>query len=48
VATGGYLIFAPDWEPVVWTQQERAKGQAWGTPTVASFHTYGTPVVELM
>jgi len=45
VATGGYLIFAPDWEPVVWTQQERAKGQAWGTPTVASFHTYGTPVV---
>lgn len=46
VATGGYLIFDPDWEPVVWTQQERAKGQAWGTPTVASFHTYGTPVVE--
>lgn len=46
VATGGYLIFDPDWEPVAWTQQERAKGQAWGTPTVASFHTYGTPVVE--
>src|SRR5579859_530383 len=45
VASGGYLIFDPDWEPIVWSQQERAKGQAWGTPTVASFHTYGTPVV---
>jgi catechol 2,3-dioxygenase len=45
VASSGYLIFDPDWEPIVWTQEERAKGQAWGTPTVASFHTYGTPVV---
>jgi catechol 2,3-dioxygenase len=43
VASGGYLIFDPDWEPIVWTQAERAKGQAWGQPTVASFHTYGTP-----
>lgn len=45
VATGGYLIFDPDWEPIIWTQAERAKGQAWGQATVASFHTYGTPVV---
>lgn len=45
VCAGGYLIFAPDWEPVIWTQAERAKGQAWGLQTVASFHTYGTPVV---
>ncbi|HEX6555785.1 MAG TPA: catechol 2,3-dioxygenase [Ktedonobacteraceae bacterium] len=45
IATGSYLIFDPDWEPVVWTQADRAKGQAWGTSTVASFHTYGTPVV---
>jgi catechol 2,3-dioxygenase len=45
VASGGYLIFDPDWEPVVWSQADRAKGQAWGTPTVASFHTYGTPVL---
>ena len=45
VATGSYLIFDPDWEPVVWTQADRAKGQAWGTPTVSTFHTYGTPVV---
>lgn len=47
IATGSYLIFDPDWEPVVWTQADRAKGQAWGQPTIASFHTYGTPMVEL-
>ncbi len=47
VAAGGYLIFAPDWEPVVWSQAERAKGQAWGLQTVESFHTRGTPDVPL-
>jgi catechol 2,3-dioxygenase len=46
VCAGGYLILAPDWEPVLWTQAERAKGQAWGLQTVESFHTYGTPVVS--
>ena len=45
IASGGYLIFDPDWEPIVWSQADRAKGQAWGTPTVATFHTYGTPMV---
>jgi catechol 2,3-dioxygenase len=45
LASGGYLIFDPDWEPIVWSQADRAKGQAWGTPTVSTFHTYGTPVV---
>jgi catechol 2,3-dioxygenase len=42
---GGYLILDPDWKPVVWSQAERAKGQAWGLQTVQSFHTYGTPPV---
>jgi len=46
VTTGGYFVFDPDYEPVVWTQQERARGQAWGVPTVSTFHTYGTPPVE--
>jgi catechol 2,3-dioxygenase len=46
VTTGGYFVFDPDFEPVVWTQAERARGQAWGVPTVAAFHTYGTPPVE--
>ncbi len=40
---GARLILAPDWEPVVWTQDERKKGQAWGLKTIESFHTHGTP-----
>jgi catechol 2,3-dioxygenase len=46
IGAGGYLIFDPDWKPIVWTQAERAKGQAWGLQTVSSFHTRGTPPVE--
>jgi catechol 2,3-dioxygenase len=46
VFSGGYLILAPDWEPVVWTQAERAKGQAWGLRLPATFHAYGTPDVQ--
>jgi catechol 2,3-dioxygenase len=45
VCAGGFLIFDPDYEPVVWSQAERAKGQAWGMQTVASFHIKGTPPV---
>jgi catechol 2,3-dioxygenase len=43
---GARLIMAPDWEPVVWTQSDRMKGQAWGLKTIASFHTHGTPPVK--
>jgi catechol 2,3-dioxygenase len=43
---GARLILAPDWKPISWSQQERAKGQAWGLKTIESFHTYGTPPVE--
>jgi catechol 2,3-dioxygenase len=46
VTTGGYLSYDPDPEPTVWTEAERAKGQAWGVQTVESFHTYGTPDLE--
>jgi len=45
VCSGGYLIFAPDHEAVVWSQAERAKGQAWGMHTVPSFHVKGSPPV---
>lgn len=45
IGAGGYLILDPEWKPVVWTQAERAKGQAWGLQTVTSFHTHGTPPV---
>jgi catechol 2,3-dioxygenase len=43
---GARLVLAPDWQPVDWTEAERAKGQAWGLKTIASFHTHGTPPVE--
>ena len=40
---GARLILAPDWKPIVWTETERKKGQAWGLKTIESFHTHGTP-----
>ena len=43
---GARLILAPDWEPVVWTEADRRKGQAWGLKTIESFHTHGTPPVS--
>jgi catechol 2,3-dioxygenase len=43
---GARLMLAPDWKPIVWTESERRKGQAWGLQTVKSFHTHGTPPVE--
>ncbi len=43
---GARLILAPDWEPVNWSETERAKGQAWGLKTIESFHSHGTPPVE--
>ena len=46
VTTGGRLVYDPDEPPVVWTQADRAKGQAWGVKTIEAFHTYGTPPVE--
>jgi catechol 2,3-dioxygenase len=44
---GARLILAPDWKPIVWSEDERRKGQAWGLKTIESFHTYGTPPVNL-
>ena len=43
---GARLILAPDWQPVVWTEAERKKGQAWGLKTIETFHTHGTPPVR--
>lgn len=45
VCSGGYLILAPDWKPITWTEEERKRGQAWGNKTVETFHTYGTPII---
>jgi catechol 2,3-dioxygenase len=46
VTTGTHFIYDPAFEPVVWTQAERARGQAWGVKTIETFHTYGTPDVS--
>ena len=43
---GARLVLAPDWQPVDWIEAERAKGQAWGLQTIATFHTHGTPPVD--
>ncbi|WP_284178810.1 VOC family protein [Rhabdaerophilum sp. SD176] len=43
---GARLILAPDWEPIVWTEADRKKGQAWGLKTIETFHTHGTPPVK--
>ena len=40
------LILDPDYETIVWSKEERMKGQAWGLKTVESFHTRGTPFPE--
>lgn len=41
--SGARLILQPDWEPVIWTEADRKKGQAWGLKTIETFHTHGTP-----
>jgi catechol 2,3-dioxygenase len=46
VTTGTHFVYDPAYEPVVWTQAERARGQAWGVKTIETFHTYGTPDVS--
>jgi catechol 2,3-dioxygenase len=43
---GARLVLAPDWKPIIWTETERKKGQAWGLKTIESFHTHGTPPIE--
>lgn len=46
LTTNSHFIYAPDHEPVVWTESERSRGQAWGVKTIESFHSYGTPDVS--
>jgi catechol 2,3-dioxygenase len=46
VTTGTHFIYDPAYEPIRWTEAERARGQAWGTTTIETFHTYGTPPMD--
>lgn len=46
VYSGSYLIFAPDWEPIIWRRPQRGRGVYWGGTLPESFKTYGTPAVD--
>jgi catechol 2,3-dioxygenase len=43
VWTGGFLIFAPDWEPIRWTPEKAELGyELWGSNMPDSYLAYGT------
>ncbi|HLN09283.1 MAG TPA: VOC family protein, partial [Xanthobacteraceae bacterium] len=46
IYSGSYLVFAPDWEPVTWHEQERGTGTYWGAALPDSFIKYATPDIE--
>lgn len=48
IYTGGFLVFAPDFEPVIWDEETRGTGVYWGQPLPDSFLEYATPPVEDM
>jgi len=43
VYSGSYLVLAPDWEPVIWNEDERGTGVYWGSALPESFLNYATP-----
>jgi catechol 2,3-dioxygenase len=45
--SSGYLIWAPDWQPVTWRKTDRGRGVYWGGTLPESFKTYGTPVIDV-
>jgi catechol 2,3-dioxygenase len=45
IYTGGLMVFAPDFEPVVWDEATRGSGVYWGAPLPDSFLSYATPDV---
>ena len=43
IYTGGFLVFAPDFETVVWDEENRGNGVYWGGALPDSFLNYATP-----
>ncbi|RPA60476.1 catechol 2,3-dioxygenase [Aerococcus agrisoli] len=42
----GYLIFEPDWEPVIWTEKDKERAIIWfGGELPETYFRYGTPQV---
>jgi catechol 2,3-dioxygenase len=46
IYSGSFLVFAPDWEPVTWNEEERGTGTYWGATLPDSFIQYATPNIE--
>lgn len=46
IYSGSYLVFAPDWEPVTWNEEERGTGVYWGGALPQSFLDYATADAE--
>jgi len=46
IYSGSFLVFAPDWEPVTWDEEERGTGVYWGATLPPSFIEYATPNVS--
>jgi catechol 2,3-dioxygenase len=47
VYSGSYLVFAPDWEPVIWNEGDRGTGVYWGGALPETFLSYATPDIGL-
>jgi catechol 2,3-dioxygenase len=46
IYTGSFLVFAPDFETVVWDETARGTGVYWGAPLPESFLRYATPPLK--
>lgn len=46
IYSSSFLVMAPDWEPVIWSEEERGTGTYWGAKLPDSFIEYATPDVR--
>jgi catechol 2,3-dioxygenase len=46
IYSGSFLVFAPDFEPVTWNEEERGTGVYWGGALPESFLNYATPDIS--
>ncbi len=46
VYNSGFFVFAPDFEPIIWNEENRDGGVYWGAKLPESFATYATPVID--
>jgi catechol 2,3-dioxygenase len=46
VYTSGFMVFAPDFDPIIWDEDNREGGVYWGAKLPESFSTYATPQVQ--